>query len=96
MSNDLMLFDGTKGTPRAFFATSLFHVHILQAELTTVRPSAHPQKLMGLHFNKSSIMANNAKYTREIKSRIAMVKAAFNKEALFTSKLDCNLRKKPA
>jgi len=30
----------------------------------------------------------------EIKSRIAMEKAAFNKEALFTSKLDCNLRKK--
>jgi len=24
-----------------------------------------------------------------------MAKAAFNKEALFTSKLDCNLRKKP-
>jgi len=31
----------------------------------------------------------------EIKSRIDMAKAAFNKEALFTSKLDCNLRKKP-
>ena len=31
----------------------------------------------------------------EIKSRIDMAKAAFNKEALFTSKLDCNSRKKP-
>jgi len=30
----------------------------------------------------------------EIKSRIAMAKAAFNKEALSTSKLNCNLRKK--
>jgi hypothetical protein len=34
------------------------------------------------------------KCTREIKSRIAMAKAAFNKKALFTSKLDPNLRKK--
>jgi hypothetical protein len=33
--------------------------------------------------------------TREIKSRIAMTKAAFNKEKkLFISKLDFNLRKK--
>ena len=33
-------------------------------------------------------------YTREIKSRIAMVKAAFNnKKTLFTSKVDFNLRK---
>jgi hypothetical protein len=33
--------------------------------------------------------------TREIKSRIAMAKAAFNKKKnLFTSKLDLNLRKK--
>jgi hypothetical protein len=33
--------------------------------------------------------------TREIKSRIAMAKAAFNKEkTLFTRKLDLNLRKK--
>jgi hypothetical protein len=33
--------------------------------------------------------------TRKIKSRIAMAKAAFNKKkALFTSKLDLNLRKK--
>jgi len=34
------------------------------------------------------------KCTREIKSRIAMATAAFNKKALFTSKLDSNLRKK--
>jgi len=42
-----------------------------------------------------SILTNDARYTREIKSRIDMAKAAFNKEALFASKLDCNLRKKP-
>jgi hypothetical protein len=36
-----------------------------------------------------------ARFTREIKSRIAMAKAAFNnkKKNLFTSKLDLNLRK---
>jgi len=41
-----------------------------------------------------SILTDYARYTRENKSGIAMEKAAFNKEALFTSKLDCNLRKK--
>ena len=41
-----------------------------------------------------SIITNNAKYTREIKSRIAMVKAAFNsKEALVKSKQDLKFRK---
>jgi len=34
------------------------------------------------------------KQTREIKSRIAVEKAAFNKKTLFNSKLDINLRKK--
>ena len=38
---------------------------------------------------------NDAGCTREIKSRIVMEKVAFNKKAaLFTSKLDLNLRKK--
>jgi hypothetical protein len=42
-----------------------------------------------------SITTNDASCTREIKSRIAMSKAAFNKKKnLFTSKLDLNLRKK--
>jgi hypothetical protein len=41
-----------------------------------------------------SMMTNDARCTREIKSRIAMAKAAFNKMTLFTSKLDLNLRKK--
>jgi hypothetical protein len=41
------------------------------------------------------IVTNDARYTCEIKSRIAMGKAAFNmKNTLFTSKLDLNLRKK--
>jgi hypothetical protein len=42
-----------------------------------------------------SMITNDARCTREIKSRIAMEKAAFNKKTLFTSKLDLNLRKKP-
>jgi hypothetical protein len=43
------------------------------------------------------LLTNDARCTREIKSRIAMAKAAFNKEkARFTGKLDLNLRKKLA
>ena len=42
-----------------------------------------------------SLLTNDGRYTREIKSRIAMAKAAFSKKnTLFTSKLDLNLRKK--
>jgi hypothetical protein len=42
-----------------------------------------------------SMVTNDARCTHEIKSRIAMAKAAFNKKkTLFTSKLDLNLRKK--
>jgi len=42
-----------------------------------------------------SMLTNDGRCTREIKSRIAMAKAAFNmKRALFTSKLDLKLRKK--
>ena len=41
------------------------------------------------------IVTNNARYTREIKYRIVMVKAALNrKKTLFTNKLDLHLRKK--
>jgi hypothetical protein len=41
-----------------------------------------------------SIKTNDARCKREINSRIAMAKAAFNnKKTLFTSKLDLNLRK---
>ena len=40
-------------------------------------------------------VSNDGRCTREIKSRIAMAKAAFSKKkTLFTSKLDLNLRKK--
>jgi hypothetical protein len=42
-----------------------------------------------------SMIKTDARYTRGIKSRIALTKAAFNKKKnLFTSKLDLNLRKK--
>jgi hypothetical protein len=41
------------------------------------------------------MIMSDARCTREIKSRIAMTKAAFRKKkALFTSKLDLNLSKK--
>jgi hypothetical protein len=35
-----------------------------------------------------SVITSDARCTREIKSRIAMAKAAFNKKILFISKLD--------
>jgi hypothetical protein len=42
-----------------------------------------------------SMITSDARCTREIKSRIAMTKAAFNKKKnIFTSKLELNLRKK--
>jgi hypothetical protein len=40
------------------------------------------------------MITKDAKCTHEIKSRIAMAKAAFNKKTLFTSKLDLTLSKK--
>jgi hypothetical protein len=41
------------------------------------------------------MITNNARWTREIKSRIAVAKAAFNKKKTVSmSKLDINLRKK--
>jgi hypothetical protein len=41
------------------------------------------------------MITNDARCTREIKSRIAMAKSALNKKkTLFTSTLDLNLRKK--
>jgi len=46
-------------------------------------------------FKYVSSITNDARCTRETKSRISMAKAAFyNKKALFTCKLDLNLRKK--
>jgi len=41
-----------------------------------------------------TMLTNDGRCTCEIKSRIAMEKAAFNKKTLFTSKLGLNLRKK--
>jgi hypothetical protein len=41
-----------------------------------------------------STITNVARCTREVKARIAMAKAAFNKKTLFTSKLDFELRTK--
>jgi hypothetical protein len=40
------------------------------------------------------MLTNDGRCMCEIKSRIAMEKAALNKKTLFTSKLDLNLRKK--
>jgi len=42
----------------------------------------------------SHMITNDARCTREIKSRIVMGKANFNKKTFFTSKLNLHLRKK--
>ena len=41
-----------------------------------------------------NLITNYARWTCETKSRITIAKAAFNKQILFISKLDLNLRKK--
>jgi len=42
-----------------------------------------------------SVITNDERCTREIKTRISVAKAALNKkETIFTSKLDLNLRKR--
>jgi len=46
------------------------------------------------YFNSFGSIRNEARGTREIQSRILMAKAAFNKKALFISKLDLNLKNK--
>ena len=43
-----------------------------------------------------SLVTDDARCTSEIKYRIITTKAAFNKKTLFTSKMDVDLRKKPA
>ena len=46
-------------------------------------------------YNLGSMLTEDGRCTCEIKSRIVIAKAAFNKKKnLFTSKLDLNLRKK--
>lgn len=42
------------------------------------------------------MITNYARCTRAIKTGIAMPKAEFNKNILFTSKFDLNFKKKPA
>jgi hypothetical protein len=41
----------------------------------------------------SRLITNNARYTREIKSRSEMTKVTFDKKILFTGKCGLNLRK---
>ena len=86
----------------------VYHRSQIQAEEVSFYTSDQPMKDMTLFYHKSkqletmeysnsldSTITSYARCTREIKSRIVMAKAAFNrKKNLFTSKLDLNLRKK--
>jgi len=63
---------------------------------TTIRSNNYDRpKIIKFFKYLGSVLTNNGRYTYEIKSRIAMATAAFNKKKiLFTSKLHLNLRKK--
>jgi hypothetical protein len=69
----------------------------ISREPSTVQILIGQKQLKSLeYFNcLCSTITNNARCTREIKFRIVMAKAAFNrKNTLFISKLDLNLREK--
>jgi hypothetical protein len=55
-----------------------------------------PKQLENVEYFKyfGSILTNDGRCTCEIKCRIAVAKAAFNKKTLFTSTLDLKMRKK--
>ncbi|PNF41593.1 hypothetical protein B7P43_G11848, partial [Cryptotermes secundus] len=63
---------------------------------TPVTINIDQKQLENVKFFKylGSLLTDDGRCTSEIKSRIAMAKAAFSKKKLFTSKLDLNLRKK--
>jgi hypothetical protein len=42
----------------------------------------------------SSMITSDTRYKRELKSRIAMAKAAFNKQTLWISRMKLNIRDK--
>jgi hypothetical protein len=69
----------------------------ISRQISPIKTMIDQKQLEGVeYFNYlGSMITNNARCTREIKSSIAMAKAAFNKKKnLFTSKLDLNLKKK--
>jgi len=89
-----------------FFYLCIFFVFIYVEKTKVMRISKQPSPVTIMFDQKQlenvecikylgSMLTNDGRCTCEIKSRIAMTKAAFNKKkTLFTSKLDLNLRKK--
>jgi hypothetical protein len=78
-------------------------MHVVKSKVMTTSRQPSPvqividqKQLENVKYFKylGSMTTNDSRCTREIKSRIAMAKAAFNKKTLITSKLDLNLRKK--
>jgi hypothetical protein len=69
----------------------------LKATIHTVQIMTDQKQLENVEYFSylGSTITNDARCTREIRSRIAMAKAVFNKKkTLSTSKLESNLRKK--
>lgn len=68
----------------------------ISTQSSSAQTKLHTKKENVKYFNYlGRRIANNGRYTREIKSMIIMSKAAINKEeSLFTNKLDLNIKKK--
>jgi hypothetical protein len=77
----------------------------MQKEAKVMRISRQPSQIQIMVDHKQaenveyckylgSMITNNERCTQEIKSTIAMAKAAFNNKTLFTSKLELCFRKK--
>jgi hypothetical protein len=90
-----------------FFLGSHFPIMTMNVEkIQVMRISSQPSSLQIMIHQKQlenveylncvgSMMTKDAKYTREIKYRIVMTKAAFNRQkTLFSSKLDLNIKRK--
>jgi len=70
-------------------------MNVKKTKLMRISRQPSPVKIMKCFKYLSSMLTNYGTCTCEIKSKIVMAKAAFNKKkTLFTSKLNLNLRKK--
>ena len=73
---------------------SCFTLPFITSSITTVIDQKQLENVESFKY-LGSILTNDGRITYEIKSRIAMARAAFNKKrVLFTSTLEMELRKK--
>jgi hypothetical protein len=70
-------------------------IMIISRQKSLIQNMIDQKQLENVEYFKSlgSLVTNVARCTHKMETRTAMAKAAFNKETLFTSKLDINVRK---